>query len=210
MTYCNHSNQKKYPFILPELPYGKEEFKPHFTAETFDYHYNKHHNAYVTNLNNLLQDNKEMIDMDLESIILASNNSNAPIFNNAAQVWNHSFFWHSIKPNGGGKPKGEILSQIEKDFGSYDAWINDFKACGLVARGWVVLAWDMNDGRLHNYICDAHNQGGIWGAIPVIVLDTYEHAYMLDFGSDRKAYIENFCQQLNWNEANKVWTKVQN
>ena len=74
MTYCNHSNQKKYPFVLPELPYGKDEFKPHFTAETFDYHYNKHHNAYVTNLNNLIQDNKEMIEMDLESIILGSKN----------------------------------------------------------------------------------------------------------------------------------------
>ncbi len=81
---------------------------------------------------------------------------------------------------GDGKPAGELVTQIEKDFGSLDAWIADFKACGLVARGWVVLAYDLNDGRLHNYVCDAHNQGGIWGAMPVIVLDTYEHADMMD------------------------------
>lgn len=109
---------------------------------------------------------------------------------------------------GDGKPTGELVTQIEKDFGSLDAWITDFKACGLVARGWVVLAYDLNDGRLHNYVCDAHNQGGIWGAIPVIVLDTYEHAYMMDYGSDRKAYIETYMAQISWSEANRVFMKV--
>jgi Fe-Mn family superoxide dismutase len=109
---------------------------------------------------------------------------------------------------GDGKPAGELVTQIEKDFGSLDAWIADFKACGLVARGWVVLAYDLNDGRLHNYVCDAHNQGGIWGAMPVIVLDTYEHAYMMDYGSDRKSYIETYMSQINWNEANRVFSKV--
>jgi Fe-Mn family superoxide dismutase len=109
---------------------------------------------------------------------------------------------------GDGKPAGELVTRIEKDFGSLDAWIADFKACGLVARGWVVLAYDLNDGRLHNYVCDAHNQGGIWGAMPVIVLDTYEHAYMMDYGSDRKSYIETYMSQINWNEANRVFSKV--
>ncbi|MBP6085490.1 superoxide dismutase [Candidatus Gracilibacteria bacterium] len=109
---------------------------------------------------------------------------------------------------GDGQQQGALVDQIAKDFGSYEAWLTDFKACGLVARGWVVLAYDLNDGRLHNYVCDAHNQGGIWGAIPVIVLDTYEHAYMIDFGSDRKSYIEAFMSQLNWTEANRVFAKV--
>ncbi len=109
---------------------------------------------------------------------------------------------------GNGTAAGELVAQIEKDFGSLDAWTIDFKACGLVARGWVVLAYDLNDGRLHNYVCDAHNQGGIWGAIPVIVLDTYEHAYMIDFGADRKSYIETFMTQLNWVEANRVFNKA--
>ena len=110
--------------------------------------------------------------------------------------------------DGDGQASVELAAQIEKDFGSLENWINDFKACGMVARGWVVLAWDLNDGRLHNYVCDAHNQGGMWGTVPVIVLDTYEHAYMIDYGSDRKSYIEAFMQQLNWNEANRVWSKV--
>lgn len=109
---------------------------------------------------------------------------------------------------GNGTPGGDLVKQIEKDFGSLEDWITDFKACGLVARGWVVLAYDLNDGCLHNYVCDAHNQGGIWGAIPVIVLDTYEHAYMIDYGSDRKAYIETFMKDLNWDEANRVFAKV--
>lgn len=109
---------------------------------------------------------------------------------------------------GDGQAAGELVAQIEKDFGSLDAWVTDFKACGLVARGWVVLAYDLNDGRLHNYVCDAHNQGGIWGALPVIVLDTYEHAYMMDYGSDRKAYIETYMSQINWAEANRVFNKV--
>lgn len=109
---------------------------------------------------------------------------------------------------GDGAAAGELVAQIEKDFGSFDAWVTDFKACGLVARGWVVLAYDLNDGRLHNYVCDAHNQGGIWGAIPVIVLDTYEHAYMIDFGADRKSYIEAYMAQLNWSEANRVFNKA--
>ncbi len=109
---------------------------------------------------------------------------------------------------GDGKPAGELVTQIEKDFGSLDAWVADFKACGLVARGWIVLAYDLNDGRLHNYVCDAHNQGGIWGAIPVIVLDTYEHAYMMDYGSDRKSYIETYMSQISWSEANRVFMKV--
>lgn len=109
---------------------------------------------------------------------------------------------------GDGQASGELVKQIEKDFGSLESWVTDFKACGLVARGWVVLAWDLNDGRLHNYVCDAHNQGGMWGTVPVMVLDTYEHAYMIDYGSDRKTYIEVFMSQLNWGEANRVWGKV--
>lgn len=100
---------------------------------------------------------------------------------------------------------GEALSA---EFGSVDAWIADFKACGMSARGWAVLAYDTNDGRLHNYIGDMHNQGGVWGAIPVIVLDVYEHAYFIDYGSDRKTYLEDFMKNLDWKMANEVWGKI--
>ncbi len=108
---------------------------------------------------------------------------------------------------GNGEPKGEIIDAIIKDYGSFEEWARHFKALGLSARGWVVLAYDFNDGKLRNYICDAHNQGGIWGTLPVLVMDVYEHAYFIDYGSDRKSYIEAFFQNLNWEAINKRFLK---
>lgn len=104
----------------------------------------------------------------------------------------------------------ELGVAITAEFGSLEAWVTDFKACGMSARGWAVLAYDTNDGRLHNYIGDMHNQGGVWGAIPVIVLDVYEHAYFIDYGSDRKSYLEDFMNNLDWKMANEVYLKVRN
>lgn len=109
---------------------------------------------------------------------------------------------------GNGNPRGEIVDAIAKDFGSFDSWQEEFKNCGLSARGWVILAYDFNDGKLHNYIADLHNQGGIWGTSPILVLDIYEHAYFIDFGSDRKSYIEAFFQNLNWEAINKKFLKM--
>jgi len=109
---------------------------------------------------------------------------------------------------GGGNPKGEILERISQDFGSFENWQTEFKALGLSARGWVILAYDFNDGRLHNYLADIHNQGGIWGSSPILVLDVYEHAYFIDYGSDRKSYIEAFFQNLNWEVIDKKFGKL--
>lgn len=117
-------------------------------------------------------------------------------------------FYFNVLGGQGGEATSDLRAAIEKDFGSYEAWVEDFKACGMAARGWVVLAYDHNDGKLHNYICDAHNQGGIWGATPVVVLDTYEHAYFIDHGSDRKAYIEEYFKNLNWESANNIFTSI--
>jgi Fe-Mn family superoxide dismutase len=113
-----------------------------------------------------------------------------------------------LAPSEESKQGGELVKALEKEFGSYEKWLEDFKAAGMVARGWVVLAYDFNDGRLHNYLCDAHNHGGIWGAMPVIVLDMYEHAYFIDYGSDRKIYIEDYLKNLNWNSANQIYAKI--
>ncbi len=99
----------------------------------------------------------------------------------------------------GGKPAGNLLKMIEEDFGSYEKWEAEFKAMGLAARGWVVLAFDWEDMQLHNFLCDAHNHGGIWGCSTVLILDVYEHAYFLDYGTARKKYIDVFMQNLNWN-----------
>jgi len=104
----------------------------------------------------------------------------------------------------GGKADGMLLKLIEQDFGSYGAWEAQFKAMGLCARGWVVLAFDWKEGRLHNFLCDAHNQGGIWHCTPLLILDTYEHAYFIDYGTGRKKYIESYFQNIDWKGVNDV------
>lgn len=105
---------------------------------------------------------------------------------------------------GSGQPQGKLVKIIERDFGSLENWKIDMIATGLAARGWAVLAYDFKDNRLHNYGCDAHNVGAVWGTIPVIVLDVYEHAYFMDYGVNRKDYINSFFKNLNWDFANKI------
>jgi len=109
---------------------------------------------------------------------------------------------------GQGKPEGEIIKAIEKDFDSFEKWLEEFKALGLCSRGWTVLGYDFNDGKLKNFLLDAHNLYGVFGTSPVLVLDMYEHAYFIDFGSDKKAYIETFFQNLNWEAINKKFKKM--
>ncbi len=176
------------------------------SARTLEIHHDKLYVGYV-NKRNEIEDQLKSADRSLANgtYSLFGELKRQESFAADAMILHEAYF---TVLGGDGKSQGALVDQIAKDFGSFEAWLADFKACGLVARGWVVLAYDLNDGRLHNYVCDAHNQGGIWGAIPVIVLDTYEHAYMIDFGSDRKAYIEVFMQQLNWVEANRVFGKV--
>lgn len=106
--------------------------------------------------------------------------------------------------HGDGKPGGTLLTMVEKDFGSLDAWKEDMVATALSARGWAVTAFDYRDNMLHNYGSDAHNVGAVWGAVPLIVLDVYEHAYFMDYGVNRKAYLDSFFRNLDWNFANKI------
>lgn len=119
----------------------------------------------------------------------------------------HEGYFAALGGNGG-KPAGNLLKMIEQDFGSYEAWEAEFKAMGLAARGWVVLAFDWEDMKLHNYLCDAHNQGGIWGASTILILDVYEHAYFLDYGTKRKDYIEVFMKNLNWSNPEQKITNT--
>ncbi|MFA6603559.1 MAG: Fe-Mn family superoxide dismutase [Patescibacteria group bacterium] len=118
----------------------------------------------------------------------------------------HERYFDNLKA-GGSKPEGRIAELLARDFGSYEKWAAEVAACGLAARGWVVLAYDLNDGRLHNYVCDVHNQGGVWGAIPLLVLDVYEHAYFLDYATARKKYIETFLANLDWSVPNGLLGK---
>ena len=119
----------------------------------------------------------------------------------------HEYYFNALGGEGG-EAANELRTAIEESFGSYEKWLEDFKAAGMVARGWVVLAYDHNTGKLHNYVCDAHNQAGIWGAMPILVLDTYEHSYFIDYGSDRKSYIEDFMNNVNWEAANSIYTSI--
>ena len=103
---------------------------------------------------------------------------------------------------GGSECSGVIRAWIEKDFGSYEKWLEDFKALGVAARGWAILAFDLDEGRLYNYLCDSHNQGGVWNSVSLFIMDVYEHAYFLDFATGRKAYIDVFFKNINWEFVN--------
>ena len=122
-------------------------------------------------------------------------------------VKNHEIYF-DILGGKGGKPEGSLSERIEKDFGSYDAWEKDFKATGLAARGWVWLAYDNDGSRLFNYLGDSQNAFPIWNAVPVLALDTYEHAYFIDFGADRKSYIEAFMRNLDWQVVAQRWSHI--
>lgn len=114
----------------------------------------------------------------------------------------HEHYFASIA-GAGGVPTGALADKITTDFGSIERWQQEFMASGFSSRGWVVLAWDLNTGKLHNYLCDGHHLGGVWGAIPLLVLDVYEHAYFIDFGSDRKSYLEYFMRHINWSTVER-------
>nr|WP_253307612.1 superoxide dismutase [Rickettsia endosymbiont of Ceutorhynchus assimilis] len=205
MVYCTKSNQTSYPFVLPDLPYDKDSFKPHFRAETFDYHHGKHHQTYVTNLNNLLKDDTELQKMDLEELIAhSSSNSSYAIFNNAAQIWNHSFFWHSIKPKGGGNPTGKILELINKDFGSFENFREQFKtaAIGQFGSGWAWLIY--HDNKLQIIKTANAETPIVNGMKPIIACDVWEHAYYIDYRNKRPDYVDIFIKHMiNWEFAER-------
>ena len=203
MSFCNISNQASYPFVLPELPYSKDSFMPYFTQETFDYHHGKHHQTYVTNLNNLLKNEESLQNKNLEELIVLSNNSNQAIFNNAAQIWNHTFFFNSIKPNGGGNPEGKILDQIILDFGSVENFITEFKQAALAqfGSGWVWLV--VNNGHLEILKTTNAETPITKGLRPILTCDVWEHAYYIDYRNRRIDYITVFIEQMiNWEFTN--------
>lgn len=192
-------------FELPALPYDKEALSPYISAKTLDYHYGKHHKAYVDNLNKFVVDTP-LASKSLEEIIMEASNyeSKVAIFNNAAQVWNHTFFWHSMNGKGGGKPTGALEEQINKDFGSYEEFLTQFKTGGVgqFGSGWVWLVWDgtkleiMKTSNAH--LPMQHNKKAI------ITADVWEHAYYLDYQNRRPEYLDIFLSHLiNWEFAIK-------
>ncbi len=193
------------PFTLPALPYPQNALEPHISANTLSFHYGKHHQAYVTNLNNLVKDTP-LANSSLEEVIMASakDPSKAGIFNNAAQVWNHTFYWHSMKPNGGGAPSGDLAKRIDKDFGGLDKFKEAFKQAGVTQFGsgwaWLVLDGDtLKVTKTGNAdLPMAHGQKAL------LTMDVWEHAYYLDYQNRRPDYISTFLDKLvNWDFAAK-------
>lgn len=191
-------------FTLPPLPYATDALAPHMSAETFSFHHAKHHNAYVVNLNNLIAGTAHE-KSSLEEIIHASakDASLAGVFNNAAQVWNHTFFWNSMKPNGGGKPTGAIAAAIDKAFGSLDAFKEEFKkaAVGQFGSGW---AWLVSEkGTLKITKTANADLPMVHGQTAILTCDVWEHAYYLDFQNRRPDFVQSFLDNLvNWDFAN--------
>jgi Fe-Mn family superoxide dismutase len=182
-------------FTLPELPYAKNALEPHISAETLEFHYGKHHATYVTNLNKLLEGKEN--PGTLEEIVKSSEGG---VFNNAAQVWNHTFYWHCMAPNGGGKPEGALAAAIERDFGSYEKFREELTQAALTqfGSGWAWLV-KKADGKLA--ITKTPNADTpLKGADkPLLTIDVWEHAYYIDYRNARAKYVETFFDKLvNW------------
>lgn len=193
-------------FELPPLPYAKNALDPHLSERTLTFHHEKHHQAYVTNLNNLIQ-GTELEKKPLEDIIRASANNadKVGIFNNAAQVWNHTFYWHSMAPQGGGEPKGSLATKITKDFGSFEEFSKLFKQAGVgqFGSGWAWLVLD-KDGTLKVTKTPNADLPLIHGQRALLTCDVWEHAYYLDYQNRRPDYLDIFLTHLaNWEFAQK-------
>ncbi len=193
-------------FVLPALPYAEDALEPVISAKTLSFHYGKHHRGYVNKLNELVA-GTEFMGLGLEEVIekTAAQPGKAGIFNNAAQVWNHNFYWNSLSPKGGGKPAGEIGKKIETDFGSYENFVQQFSEAGTAqfGSGWV---WLVKDGGTLKIVktANAENPVSQKNGKAILVLDVWEHAYYLDYQNRRSDHLKAVIDKLiNWEFAEK-------
>lgn len=197
--------QKTSLFGIPPLPYAEDALAPVISARTVGFHYGKHHRTYVDNLNGLVK-NTPYEKMSLEKVVKSSAavSGQAAIFNNAAQVWNHTFYWNSMKPGGGGKPAGEIGRRIDENFGSYENFRKEFigAALGQFGSGW---AWLAADGTSLKVVKTPNAENPITqGLKPLLTIDVWEHAYYLDYQNRRKDFVEASLDRLvNWSFVEK-------
>lgn len=185
---------------LPELPYTKDALQPHLSAETLDFHYSKHHNAYVTKLNDLIK-GTPYAEMSLEEIITKADGA---IFNNAAQNWNHTFYWHCLAPNGGEAPQGKLAEMINKKWGDFDKFKEEFtkSATSNFGSGWTwLVANKQNEIEIYN---TSNAQTPMTAGLrALLTIDIWEHAYYIDYRNGRPNYINAFWNLVNWNFVNK-------
>lgn len=191
-------------FELPPLPYSTDALMPHMSPETFEFHYAKHHKAYVDNLNKLVP-GTEFEKMDLEQIMLKSS---GPVFNNAAQVWNHTFFWNCMAPKAGGEPTGALAEAITRDFGSFQAFKEKFSDTSVkqFGSGWGWLVKDKT-GKLQ--VVSTSNAGNPMtdGHKPLLTCDVWEHAYYIDYRNRRPDFLAAFWSLVNWKFVSENFAK---
>jgi Fe-Mn family superoxide dismutase len=180
---------------LPPLPYDRAALEPHMSAETLDFHYGKHHKAYVDNANKMIE-GTEFADMPLVDII---RRAQGPLFNNVAQVWNHTFFWNCMKPNGGGEPSGKLMDAINLAFGDFATFKDEFaKTCvGTFGSGWGWLV-QRADGSLALVSTSNANTPIATDDTPLLTCDVWEHAYYIDYRNARPKFVEAFWNLVNW------------
>lgn len=188
-------------FELPKLPYEKNALEPHISAETLEYHYGKHHNAYVVKLNELAKGTK-FENMSLEDVI---KNSDGPVFNQAAQIWNHTFYWNCLSPKGGGEPTGKLLEKINSTFGSFAKFKEQFTntTVGTFGSGWGWLVQDQT-GALKIISTSNAQLPMTQGLTALLTCDVWEHAYYIDYRNARPKYVEAFWNLVNWDFVNKL------
>ena len=191
---------------LPPLPFDAKALEPHMSANTFSFHHGKHHQAYITNYNNLTKDtplaSKPLVDVITE---VAGDAAKVGIFNNAAQCWNHEFFWNSLAPKGGGKPSGKIAAKIDSDLGGYDKFVEAFKTAATTqfGSGWAWLVLDKS-GKLAVTKTANADTPLVHGQKPIVTCDVWEHAYYLDYQNRRPDFVQAFLDHLlNWSFAEK-------
>jgi Fe-Mn family superoxide dismutase len=183
---------------LPALPFAKDALAPHISAETLEYHYGKHHQAYVNNLNGLIPGTK-FENLALDEIVRSSDGK---VFNNAAQIWNHTFYWNCLAPNAAGKPAGALLQAIERDFGSFEQFQKQFTdaAVGLFGSGWAWLV-QTPGGKLELRATSNAATPLTTADTPLLTCDVWEHAYYVDYRNARPKYVEAFWKVANWDFA---------
>ena len=190
-------------FKLPALPYEADALSPHLSSETLEFHYGRHHKAYIEKLNSLLIDSP-LKERSLEDILLLSHGKDAAIFNNAAQSWNHTFYWYCLSPKGKAISESNLLKQIKQDFGSMDDFKKTFTqaAIGQFGSGWAWLVKTVDE-KLE-IICTSNAENPICnGKMPVLVCDVWEHAYYIDYRNARANYLEHFFELIDWSAISR-------
>lgn len=191
---------------LPPLPYLQDALTPYISAETVDFHYNKHHKSYVDKLNGFIEKDPQLQNRSLEEIIRDA--KSGPVFNNAAQIWNHTFYWNSLSSQGGGTPSGTIADAINGSFGSFEGFKEEFtkKAVGTFGSGWVWLIKAKDSSRLEIISTSNADTPVSTNQTPLLTCDVWEHAYYIDYRNARPKYIEAFWNVVNWDFALKNLT----